>query len=83
MLSIHMWLHVGQDGNIDGDDPVKQERRGDETTVTDTTQTEDNARMIVKEELLDDDCDLEMKIRIVDNMIPLTKAENSDLKEFT
>ena len=67
------WFLIGQAGNIDPwlligqyvvDNPVKQERIDDETTFIDTTITEDNDRMIVKAELVEEDCILEMKMNI-------------------
>ena len=50
--------------------PVKKEKIGDDEQIT------------VKEELKDEDCDLETNIEIVDDMLALYKTESADLDEF-
>ena len=46
---------------------------------TDEENVIDTELQMLKEELEDEDCDLETTIEIVDDMLPLTKPENSDL----
>ena len=43
---------------------------------------EEDEQITVKEELEDEDCDLESKIEVVDDMLAVYKTESADLTEF-
>ena len=58
-----------------------EEDNGEEPPVK-KEKIEEDEQITVKQELEDNDCDLESKIEIVDDMLAVYKTESADLTEF-
>ena len=63
---------------------IKKEDITEEDPLSDSVPKDeiDTEQMMLKEEFEDEDCDLVTKIEILDDMLLLTKSENSDLQSL-